>query len=76
MSTPAAASAGGMLIAAALQEGNLKLRRLSLSNNALGNKSAIAFGELLESSHTLKELDLGWNQIKVQLASRCSAAVL
>lgn len=54
-----------MAIAAALSAGNLKLRRLGLSNNALGNKSAAAFGELLESSHTLKELDLSWNQIKV-----------
>lgn len=58
-------STGGIQIAAALQAGNLKLKRLCLSNNNLGNKSAAAFGELLESSHTLKELDLGWNQIKV-----------
>ena len=36
-----------------------------LLDNSLGNKTAAAFGDLLESSHTLKELDLSWNQIKV-----------
>jgi Ran GTPase-activating protein (RanGAP) involved in mRNA processing and transport len=57
--------AGGLAIAAALASGNLELRVLSLSFNNLGNKTAAAFGDLLESSHTLKELDLSWNQIKV-----------
>jgi hypothetical protein len=36
-----------------------------MSFNNLGNKTAAAFGDLLESSHTLKQLDLSWNQIKV-----------
>jgi Ran GTPase-activating protein (RanGAP) involved in mRNA processing and transport len=58
--------AGGLALAAGLAAGNLRLRCLGLSNNALGNKAAAAFGELLEGSHTLKELDLGWNQIKVR----------
>lgn len=52
-------------MAGALRAGNLELRVLQLSHNNLGNKTAAAFGDLLESSHTLKELDLGWNQIKV-----------
>eukprot|EP00775_Hariotina_reticulata_P006370 gene6370-6602_t len=56
--------AGGIAIAGALAAGNLRLRLLDLSNNSLGNKSAIAFGDLLECSHTLRELNLGWNQIK------------
>eukprot|EP00878_Enallax_costatus_P018517 GHUV01019493.1.p1 GENE.GHUV01019493.1~~GHUV01019493.1.p1 ORF type:complete len:602 (+),score=224.84 GHUV01019493.1:1356-3161(+) len=56
--------AGGLQLVAALQAGNLKLRRLGMSNNALGNKTAAGFGDLLESNHTLRELDLGWNQIK------------
>lgn len=57
--------AGGVAIGQALKGGNLKLRILHLSNNKLGNKSAVVFGDLLEGSHTLKELDLSWNQIKV-----------
>lgn len=56
--------AGGLAVAAALQAGNLQLRVLLLSHSNLGNKMASAFGDLLESSHTLKELDLSWNQIK------------
>lgn len=39
----------------------------SLHARSLGNKTAAAFGDLLESSHTLKELDLSWNQIKVRV---------
>ncbi len=31
-----------------------------------GNKTADAFGELLEANHILRELDLSWNQIKVR----------
>jgi Ran GTPase-activating protein (RanGAP) involved in mRNA processing and transport len=57
--------AGGLAVAGALRSGNLELRSLLLSHNNLGNKTAAAFGDLLESSHTLKELDLSWNQIKV-----------
>jgi len=57
--------AGGLAVAGALRAGNLELRVLQLSHNNLGNKTAAVFGDLLESSHTLKELDLGWNQIKV-----------
>jgi Ran GTPase-activating protein (RanGAP) involved in mRNA processing and transport len=49
-----------------LRAGNLELRVLLLMHNNLGNKTAAAFGDLLESSHTLKELDLSWNQIKVR----------
>lgn len=57
--------AGGLAIAAALRSGNLLLRVLLLQHNSLGNKTAAALGDLLEANHTLKELDLGWNQIKV-----------
>jgi Ran GTPase-activating protein (RanGAP) involved in mRNA processing and transport len=67
--------AGGLAIAAALRAGNLGLRVLLLSHNGLGNKSAAAFGDLLESSHTLKELDLSWNQIKVGFHTTCSGSV-
>ncbi len=45
------------------------LQVLSLSNNAVGNKTAAAFGDLLEENTTLTDLDLSWNQIKVGL--RC-----
>jgi hypothetical protein len=62
--------AGGLALAEGLAAGNLRLRCLGLSNNALGNKAAAAFGELLEGSHTLKELDLGWNQIKVRVCGQ------
>jgi hypothetical protein len=56
---------GGMLIATALKAGNKKLRVLGMANNFLGNNSAGLFGEVMESNHTLLELDLSWNQIKV-----------
>jgi hypothetical protein len=56
---------GGLLLVAALLNANKKLTVLSLSNNFLGNKSACLFGDLLEANHTLLELDLSWNQVKV-----------
>lgn len=37
-----------------------------------GNASAAAFGELLECSHTLRELDLSWNQVGPRPAHMCS----
>ncbi|GBF95369.1 hypothetical protein Rsub_07797 [Raphidocelis subcapitata] len=56
--------AGGCEIAGALRAGNVRLRALALARNGLGNASACLFGEVLESGHTLRELDLGWNQIR------------
>lgn len=56
---------GVLAIANALKSGNSKLTSLSVSGNQVGNKTAIAFGELFESNHTLKVLDLSWNSIKV-----------
>lgn len=57
---------GVLAIANALKSGNSKLASLSVSENQVGNKTAIAFGELFESNHTLKVLDLSWNSIKVR----------
>ena len=57
---------GGMLIATALKAGNKRLRVLGMANNFLGNSSAGLFGEVMEANHTLLELDLSWNQIKVR----------
>jgi hypothetical protein len=41
------------------------LHTLHMANNAIGNKSAQMFGELLLSNRTLSDLDLGWNMVKV-----------
>jgi hypothetical protein len=62
---------GGLVISGALKTGNLKLRILNLAHNALRDKAAAAFGEVLEAGHTLRELDLGWNQI--QVGQECQA---
>lgn len=58
---------GVLSIANALKNGNSKLICLKISGNSMGNKSANAFGELFEFNHTLKDLDLSWNSIKVWL---------
>ncbi|KAF5838018.1 hypothetical protein DUNSADRAFT_3505 [Dunaliella salina] len=60
------AEASGLAIARALQNFNQTLKVLSMSNNALGNKTAAAFGELLKENTTLTDLDLSWNQIKAE----------
>lgn len=57
---------GVLSIANALKNGNSKLICLKISGNSMGNKSANAFGELFEFNHTLKDLDLSWNSIKVR----------
>ncbi len=41
---------------------------IRLRQNLLGNRTAAAFGELLGSNHSLRELDLSWNLIKVRSA--------
>jgi hypothetical protein len=57
--------AAGLQLVAALAAGNRRLVALNLSNNSLGSKTAAALGGLLASNRTLRELDLGWNQVKV-----------
>ena len=54
---------GGCEIAKALGSGNLKLQRLNLSRNEIGNRSAAAFGDALVGNHSLLYLDLSWNAI-------------
>ena len=45
--------------------GNSSLTELNLSANNISNKSASTIGELLDSNHALKNLNLSWNTIKV-----------
>lgn len=40
-------------------------KTLNKHNVFPGNASATAFGDLLESGHSLRELNLGWNQVRV-----------
>ncbi len=59
-----------MALFRAMANGNNALQILSLSNNALGNASAAALGELLRTNRVLQELDLSWNQIKASSVYR------
>ena len=58
---------GVLAIVRALLNGNSSLTELDLSANNISNKSASAIGELFESNHALKNLNLSWNTIKVRI---------
>lgn len=55
---------GVLAIVRAMSNGNTSLAKLDLSANNVGNKSAAAIGDLFESNHSLRELNLSWNTIK------------
>ena len=59
------ACAGGIAIINALGNKNTVLTKLDLANNAIGNKTASAIGDMLLTNRVLRDLDLSWNAIKV-----------
>lgn len=58
---------GGLELVHAMQGAEYHtLQVLDLSHNMLGNKTAVALGELLLDNTHLRELNLAWNAIKVR----------